>query len=248
MKLTPSFLRLAAGLAAWAGAARAETLWNWVPNEEPIPEVPDPVGAWVAVPRLTHEDILPIDLNGDGRDDFHLRAAQEGVAVVSVVPLGENQILGYPAGPFDLDYFAAALAVGATVGEAAPAGTQWRNRIDTRFGPIGGTLFGSSLDAGHPYGYFANQRGFAGVRFQALDGQWHYGALELEGIDTGFIAGVLYRTGWNTVPGAGIEIVPEPAARGLLLLGAAAALAVRRRTPQRGRSCPGDEGVRMSGT
>jgi hypothetical protein len=240
-KLMTSLVRLAAGLAAWAGAARAETLWNWVPNEEPIWQVPDPIGAWVAVNPFIFEDILPIDLNGDGRDDFHLQAARSGVPGVSVVPLGENQILGYPAGPFDLNYFAAALAVGATVGETAPAGTQWRNRIDTgrRYDlPIGGTLSASSVGT-VPFGSFANRRGFAGVRFQDLGGQWHYGALELEGIDTGFIAGVLYRTGWNTVPGAGIQIVPEPAARGLLLLGAAAALAVRRRTPQRGRSCPG---------
>jgi hypothetical protein len=242
-QLMTSLLRLAAGLAAWAGAARAETLWNWVPNEEPIWQVPDPIGAWVAVNPFIFEDILPIDLNGDGRDDFHLQAARSGVPGVSVVPLGENQILGYAAGPFDLDYFAAALAVGATVGETAPAGTQWRNRIDIdpRFGPpIGGTLFYSdAYTEGSPHGSFGNQRRFAGVRFQDLGGQWHYGALELEGIDVsfGFTAGVLYRTGWNTVPGAGIQIVPEPAARGLLLLGAAAALAVRRRrTRQRGRT------------
>ena len=179
---------------------------------------------WLAEPIVLWSELFaqytPLDLNGDGFNDFVFAA---GVASVGVRSEGDNQYLIWPSGGSniggDVEPLSAAFEIGPNSGDDSwmdwfGDGVGYDNLITCLNGSGGYTCVGR----------FVGQHAYMGVEFN-IDGATHYGWIDVN-VASLSPGAEIYGWGYETIPGASIlaGAVPEPSTLHLIAIGAAAFL------------------------
>ena len=177
--------------------------------------LPQPVGIWSDLNTL----LWPIDLNGDGLEDFTF-AASPGSA--SLRTERANQVIVRLSPPPNIGGRVARLDDGYAVGSSLDPQLAWLSSD-----PVGGYVspgewaFASiaiALSSGESSDWPGSPgaRGFIGIGFELADG-WHYGYFDVHMAAEG--GGWLNGWAYNSIPNASIfaSPVPEPSTLALLL-------------------------------
>jgi hypothetical protein len=163
---------------------------------------------------------LPVDLNGDGSNDFTFVSTRRDFTVDTP---SLNAVIAVLPGGADLGGWAVPLLAGYPIGSTITNNLIWYQTTQTPSGPLP-ALLTSCLDAGC-IGLFTGQNAYMGVRFQAADGL-HYGWMRLELPFVGVNGGYIREWGYDTRPDALIlaGAVPEPSTCALFCAGIVAFL------------------------
>jgi hypothetical protein len=176
---------------------------------------------WLDTPTTLFTDTstwyLPLDLNGDGFDDFTFGV---GISSVSVQGSDNNQYLILPAPPPNIGGYVSPVQTGYEIGPNSGDGElDWYNSnpfyssiVIALSGPGGYVVLGE----------FPGQRAYMGVAFD-IQGAIHYGWIDMYVSDLAPGA-VIYGWGYESTPGMSIiaGAVPEPSTIVLMLTGSLA--------------------------
>lgn len=206
-----NWLLLAAGLlgpAASAALAQGTIITTVLPS---------PLGIWSPLNTL----LWPIDLNGDGLEDFTFAADYSGVGLRTE---RANRVVERLSPPPNIGGRVAKLDDGFEVGSSLDPQLAWLSSD-----PVGGYVspgewaFASiaiALSTGESSDWpgIPGARGFIGIQFELDDG-FHYGYFDVHMVAEG--GGVLFGWAYNTIPNAPINAspVPEPSTWALLIGG-----------------------------
>lgn len=199
---SPARIALAVSLATLAvHPGRAGIMVNWL--DTPI-DLSTEISTWY----------LPLDLNGDGFDDFTF-----GIDITAVSVQGENnnQYLIVPSPPPNIGGWVAPVTGGTEIGPSSEsADIEWYNS-NPFYSGIVIALSGSGGSV--VLGEFVGQRAYMGVSFD-IEGATHYGWIDMYVSDLGPGA-LIYGWGYETTPITSIMAgaVPEPSTIALLSSG-----------------------------
>lgn len=159
-----------------------------------------------------------IDLNGDGAVDFTLSADSENFPALDIIPSSSNAVLAYVVDSFGSS-IVANLGAGTVVGPSSSLSPVWQQTIVTPNYTIYPNI--TFLDSNGDHGLFAYTSGFVGLQM-LVDGEVHYGFLQIDCTGYSGEGGFYQGYGYNTVAGQPITIVavPEPLSWALLAVGA----------------------------
>jgi len=189
--------------------------------------LPQPVGIWSDLNTL----LWPIDLNGDGLEDFTFAASPGSVSLRTE---RANRVVYRIAPPPNLGGLVARLEEGFEIGSSLEPSIGWRSSDllggyvssgEWAFAAIAIALSNGELSEwpGSP-----GARGFIGIGFELEDG-WHYGYFDV--IMAAEAGGMLLGWAYNSIPNAPIfaSPVPEPSTWALLVGGGVLMVCLRRK-------------------
>jgi len=244
--ILPLLARIAAsGLASQSALAAVVTHTLPIPYRTSLEQPAAGPPAVYTPPEAEAQSAYPFDFDGDGTPEFITRWNFQGIEFH--VTRADSQVITTRFEEIGANLYIFPLPPGVLIGNDPPGNTvRWGNFLPEPqpdilgLGPTVGRYGMSFVAGGGGEGYWFREWNrqlpenfdYIGVRFTLADGV-HYGYLHYgyERNTGGFSPtqyAVLRGWAWETEPGRGILIVPEPSA-GWLALGACCCLLRRRR-------------------
>ncbi len=182
----------------------------------------------VYTPSSDFPSVLPVDLNHDGIVDYRVVATGTVGEGFQIRGEGNNATWSRPAVGRDLGSLVVPLNAGTTISSLLPVMNEWSLTQPGPFETIAPTI--SAYSSSGPIGLFVDQTAFAGLQFY-VGPDVYYGWMKVQEIPFLQGGGIVYEYAFDTRPNTPIfaGAVPEPSTWALLVVGALAMAAVRKR-------------------